>query len=88
MSVDNGDNLTLDIGAAGAVEAAHRMEISFVALKLQSLCGAAAHLCSPYEELHGIGSDALAGSVLEVLTTLDEMIAALDVQTPASASGK
>jgi hypothetical protein len=88
MNVDNGDNLTLDSSAVRAVEAAHRMEISFVALKLQSLCGAAAHLCSAYEELHGIGSDALAGSVLEVLTTLDELIAALDLETPASASRK
>ena len=60
------------------------VEISFVALKLQSLYGAAAHLCSAYEELRGIGADALAASALELLTTLDEVIARLEVETTAS----
>ena len=62
------------------------VEISFVTLKLQSLCGAAAHLCSAYEELRGIGADALASSALELLTTLDEVIARLELETPVPSS--
>lgn len=48
------------------------------------LCGAAGHLCSAYDALCAGGAQTLAGDVLDVLSSIDAEITALERRAAAS----
>jgi hypothetical protein len=78
------DNFSLDIGPGRLYQDRHHDETAImtnrirVAPRLASLCGAAGHLCSAYDELRALGADTLAAEVLSVLTSVDAEITALE----------
>jgi hypothetical protein len=52
--------------------------------RIRMLSGAAGHLCSAYDALCAGGAQTLAGDVLDVLSSIDAVITALEHRAAAS----